>query len=136
MKMKMRKADPMGSWLRNFLKFIVIAPLAVIFLSFDMANRQNVVISFDPFNSADYPLPTVELPLFVVLIGTLMFGILLGGVAAWMRQGRHRRAARDARYAMETLRGENETLRDQIAALKSAPSFGQNSTLVMTRNAA
>jgi uncharacterized integral membrane protein len=132
MKMKMRKADPMGSWLRNFLKFIVIAPLAVIFLSFDMANRQNVLISFDPFNSGDSPLPKIEAPLFVVLIGTLMFGVLLGSVATWMRQGRSRRAARDARNATETLRGENETLRDQIAALKSAPNYRS----VTTRNAA
>ena len=85
----------MASWFRNLLKFIVIAPLAVIFLSFDMANRQKVLISFDPFNTGDFPLPKVELPLFVVLIGTLMFGVLLGGVATWMRQGRYRRAARD-----------------------------------------
>jgi uncharacterized integral membrane protein len=126
----------MGSWLRNFLKFIVIAPLAVIFLSFDMANRQNVIISFDPFNSGDFPLPKVELPLFVVLIGTLMFGVLLGGVATWMRQGRHRKAARDGRNTTETLRGENENLRDQIAALKSTSTFASNSTAVTTRNAA
>ena len=109
----------MGPWLRNFLKLIVIVPLAVIFLSFDMANRQNVIISFDPFNSGDFPLPKVELPLFVVLIGALMFGVLLGGVATWMRQGRNRKAARDARKSTETLRGENESLRNQIAALKS-----------------
>jgi uncharacterized integral membrane protein len=128
----------MASWFRNLLKFIVIAPLVVIFLSFDMANRQKVLISFDPFNTGDFPLPKVELPLFVVLVGTLMFGVLLGGVATWMRQGRHRRAARDSRRSTETLRGENETLRDQIAALKSpaAPKFGQNSTVVTTRNAA
>jgi len=121
----------MGPWLRNFLKFIVIAPLAVIFLSFDMANRQNVIISFDPFNSADFPLPKVELPLFVVLIGTLMFGVLLGGVATWMRQSRHRKALRDARKSTESLRGENESLRDQMAALK-----GSNSTVMTTRKAA
>ncbi len=128
----------MASWFRNILKFIVIAPLVVIFLSFDMANRQKVLISFDPFNTGDFPLPKVELPLFVVLIGTLMFGVLLGGVATWMRQGRYRKSARDARRSTESLRGENETLRDQIAALKSpaAPKFGQNSTAVTTRNAA
>ena len=51
------------AWLRNFLKFIIIAPLVVIFLSFDMANRQKVLISFDPFNSSDFPLPKVELHL-------------------------------------------------------------------------
>ena len=127
----------MAAWLRNFLKFLVLAPLAVIFLSFDMANRQNVTISFDPFNTGDFPLPQVVLPLFLVLIGTLMLGVLLGGVATWMRQGRYRRAARDARRSTEILRGENETLRDQIAALKSpGPKFVQNSTAVTTRNAA
>jgi uncharacterized integral membrane protein len=122
------------SWLRNFLKFIIIAPLAVIFLSFDMANRQKVLISFDPFNSGDFP--QYELPLYAVLVGTLMFGVLLGGVATWMRQGRHRKALRDARKSSETLLGENETLRDQVAALKSTPKYASNSTAVTTRNAA
>jgi uncharacterized integral membrane protein len=123
-------------WLRNFLKFIIIAPLVVIFLSFDLANREKVLISFDPFNSGDFPLPKVELPLFVVLIGTLMFGVLLGGVATWMRQGRNRKALRDVRKSSETLLGENETLRDQIATLKSTPKYASNSTAVTTRNAA
>jgi len=122
------------AWLRNLLKFIIIAPLVVIFLSFDMANREKVLISFDPFNSGDFPLPKVELPLFVVLIGTLMFGVLLGGVATWMRQGRHRKALRDARKSSETLLGENETLRDQVAALKSPTAAKYGS--VTTRNAA
>lgn len=124
----------MANWLRNALKFILIAPLAVIFLTFDLANRQNVVIAFDPFNSTDTPLPQVELPLFVVLIIAMALGVLLGGIATWLRQGRFRKAAREHRIALDALRGENEALRAQLAALKAPASAG--SSLALRRGAA
>jgi uncharacterized integral membrane protein len=119
--------------MRNFLKFLLIAPIAVIFLSFDMANRQNVVVSFDPFNSADAP--QIVVPLFIVLIAAAMFGVVLGGVATWFGQGRFRKAARGANATTETLRNENEALRKQLAELKSAGS-APSTAVVVKRSAA
>jgi hypothetical protein len=60
--------------MRNLLKFLVIAPLALIFLIFALANRQTVVVSFDPFNGGDIPSPQIVLPLFIVLIVAAMVG--------------------------------------------------------------
>ncbi len=121
--------------MRNFLKLLVLAPIAVIFLSFDMANRQNVVVSFDPFNSGDAASPQIVLPLFVVLIAALMLGVLLGGVATWLGQGRFRKAARYANAKAEKLRSENESLRSQLAAVKSAGP-ASSSAVVPARSAA
>lgn len=126
----------MANWLRNVLKLILIAPLAVIFLSFDLANRQNVIISFDPFNSGDISLPQVELPLFVVLIGAVMLGVLLGGLAVWLRQGRFRKLAREAKAKLESLRNENDRLRAQVSGSKSGSALPSGGTAVTTRNAA
>lgn len=112
--------------MRNFLKLLVLAPIAVIFLSFDMANRQNVVVSFDPFNSGDAASPQIVVPLFVVLIAAIMLGVLLGGVATWLGQGRFRKAARDANAKVEKLRGENESLRSQLATVKTAGPSSSN----------
>jgi uncharacterized integral membrane protein len=119
--------------MRNFLKLLLLAPIVVIFLSFDMANRQNVVISFDPFNSADAP--HVSVPLFVVLIGATMLGVLLGGIATWFGQGRFRKAAREAKAKSENLRLENETLRGQLKALKG-PGSAVSTTVTSARSAA
>ena len=125
----------MANWLRNVLKLILIAPLAVIFLSFDLANRQNVLISFDPFNSGDISLPQVELPLFVVLIGAVMLGVVLGGFAVWLRQGRFRKQVREAKAKLESLRNENDALRAQVSGSKSSSALS-GGTAVTTRNAA
>jgi uncharacterized integral membrane protein len=121
--------------MRRILKFLAIAPVAVLFLFFALANRQSVTVSFDPFNSGDIPSPQVIMPLFIVLIGATMFGVVLGGFATWLRQGRSRKAARDARAKAEDLRGENEYLRNQVAALKAANS-AQSTAVVPTRSAA
>lgn len=121
--------------MRNFLKLLFLAPIAVIFLSFDMANRQNVVISFDPFNSADALLPQITVPLFAVLIASTMLGVLLGGAATWIEQGRHRKATREAKAAAEKLRRENEALRAQILSLKT-PGSGGVPALAPARSAA
>jgi uncharacterized integral membrane protein len=126
----------MTNWLRNVLRLVVIAPLAVIFLSFNMANRQNVVIAFDPFNSTDAALPQIELPLYAVLIGAVMLGVLLGGVAVWLRQGRFRKAARDGKLATAALRAENDALRGQVATLKGASAPATGSALALRRGAA
>ncbi len=88
--------------MRRFLKFLVLAPVALLFLAFALANRQNVTVSFDPFNSGDIPSPQLVMPLFILLIAATMFGVVLGGFATWVRQGRFRKAARAARAATES----------------------------------
>lgn len=120
--------------MRNFLKFLVFAPLALIFLIFAMANRHNVVVAFDPFNSGDIPSPQIVLPLFIVLIGATMFGVVLGGFATWLRQGRFRKALREAKAKIELLHGENESLRAQARAKQT--SVGASAALTQTRGAA
>jgi len=115
-----------GWHMRNFLKYLILAPIAVLFLSFDMANRQNVIVSFDPFNSAEAASPQIVLPLFVVLIAATMLGVVLGGFATWLSQGRFRKAARQARAKAEELRGENDFLRQQLAEVKSSGAKASN----------
>jgi uncharacterized integral membrane protein len=95
-------ADPM----LTFLKLLVIAPIAILFLVFAFANRQMVTVSFDPFSSGETPAFALPAPLFVVLIAAIMIGVVAGGVATWFGQGKHRRAARVARDEAERLRAD------------------------------
>ena len=60
--------------LLNRLIFLLIA-LGVIFLA--LANRQVVSFSLDPFSPED-PSFRFQAPLFVLLMGAIGFGILLG----------------------------------------------------------
>lgn len=87
-------------------KFIVGALVAIILLLFAFANRQFVSVSFDPFAS-DAPAFAIAAPLFIVLMITLIIGVLVGGAAVWLSQGRFRRAARRNRAEIERLRSQS-----------------------------
>ena len=56
------------------------------------------------------------MPLFVLIFVFLIAGVLLGGFAAWLRQGRHRRASRALRSDLAGLRREIEILNDRLEA--------------------
>ena len=99
--------------MRTFLKLLVLVPLALILVAFAVANRQGVVVSFDPF-STDMPAFALNGPLFLVIIVVAVMGVVVGGVAAWFGQGRYRRSAREARREAEDLRGEVARLRADL----------------------
>ena len=99
--------------MRKFLNAVVLIPLGVIFVVFAVANRHEVRVSFDPFNSSD-PALSFELPLFVVIIAVAILGVVAGGCATWFGQRRWRRAARrheaDAREVRTLLADLRATL--------------------------
>jgi uncharacterized integral membrane protein len=78
---------------RKIVTAIIIVPLAVVFVAFAVANRQMVTLSFDPFSLAS-PAYAATLPLFLIIFAVLILGVLIGGFAAWIRQGKWRRNAR------------------------------------------
>jgi uncharacterized integral membrane protein len=96
--------------MRRFLTGLVLIPLGGVFIAFAVANRHQVTVSLDPFNSSD-PAAGVTLPLFVVIIAVAIFGVLAGGMATWFRQRhwrrsarRHEADAREARMQLDDLR--------------------------------
>jgi hypothetical protein len=97
--------------MKSWLKFILIAPLAILFVAFAFANRQFVTVAFDPFTGGDIPGFSITAPLFVVLILTGVLGVLAGGIVTWLAQGRYRKAARHNGAEAEKLRAEAAALR-------------------------
>jgi len=89
----------MKAWLRA----VVLVPVAVVMVSFALANRAFITLRLDPFDVIDPP-PTFEMPLFLPIFVSLMVGILVGGTAMWLSQGRHRRAVRSHLRTIEMQR--------------------------------
>jgi uncharacterized integral membrane protein len=89
--------------MKSVVKGLILLPVAAVFLCFAVANRHSVTVFFDPLvsNDQDY---AVAVPLFVLLILTLMAGVMIGGVASWLNQSKHRRAARAARAEADRLK--------------------------------
>jgi len=106
---------------RKFVSVLILAPLAVVFISLAVANRQPVVISLDPFDAA-HPALSVTVPLFALMLAVLIAGVIVGGVAAWLRQSKWRRAARYAEWQARELQAEVDELRAQ--SVMRAPAGG------------
>lgn len=105
------------------LKWALLLPVAILAVMLAIANRTPVELSFDPFGASDL---RASAPLFIVVFASMMIGVVIGGVAVWMRQGRHRRAARDARSQARRLEAEGDRLRAQKSSLTAlaAPGAG------------
>lgn len=103
------------------LKWLLLVPVAAFVIMLAIANRTPVKVAFDPFLSGD-PGLAFSAPLFLVILASIIAGVLLGGFGAWLRQGRHRRAARQARADADRQRVEADRLRAQINAFAALPS--------------
>jgi uncharacterized integral membrane protein len=99
--------------LRTIVMALVLIPLAVLIIGFAVANRQAVTVSFDPFDSSQ-PAYSSTLPLFVIIFLLVIVGVLAGGIAAWLRQGKWRSAARRAEAQNRELTAEVASLRRRL----------------------
>jgi uncharacterized integral membrane protein len=100
--------------LRKIVTALIVVPLALVIIAFAVANRQAVTVSFDPFSSTN-PAYAATLPLFVIVFILLILGVLIGGIAAWIRQSKWRRTARKLDADVRALHQELETIRRRFA---------------------
>jgi uncharacterized integral membrane protein len=97
--------------MRKFLTGLVLIPLGLIFIVFAVANRHLVTVSFDPFGTGDPAFSLPPVPLFVIIIISLILGVVAGGSATWFRQRRWRRAARQHEADARQVRAQLADLR-------------------------
>lgn len=115
--------------MRTLFRLLVVLPLAVLIVLFAVANRHLVMVSFDPFPGNDVQGPQLTAPLFLLLFLAGAVGVLAGGVAVWLRQGRFRKQARVAKAEAAEARGRAEDLREKVdrmerTQLAALPSSG------------
>ncbi|MEQ1715066.1 MAG: LapA family protein [Hyphomicrobium sp.] len=79
--------------LRRLVSLMIAFPLGIVLVALAIANRHPVQLILDPFKP-EAPALAVELPFYGYLLGALVAGVILGGVATWMGQSRWRRTAR------------------------------------------
>ncbi len=111
---------------RRIITLVIVLPLAAVIIAFAVANRQLVTVSFDPFTSVN-PASAATLPLFILIFVLTILGVIVGGVAAWLRQAHWRRAARKLDGEVRQLQQELSSLRNRTAAdsqpLAPAPTY-------------
>jgi len=101
--------------MRKFFGTLFAILLGLIFVTFAVANRHFVTVSFDPFNSVN-PSVSVSMPLFALIIAVAILGVIAGGCATWFGQRRWRRAARQHEADARGARAQLAELRNQTLA--------------------
>ena len=107
--------------LRKIVTAVIVIPLAVVIVAFAVANRQAVTVSFDPFSAAA-PAYAATVPLFVLIFILVIFGVLVGGIAAWLRQAKWRRIARRLEADVRALHEELAEIRRRFGSQAPPPS--------------
>ena len=92
-----------------FLVFLLVGVLIAV------SNTQRTELAL-------WPIPhTVVMPLYLLVLGVLMLGVLAGLGLGWWAARHHRRHARGRRREIQRLEREIEDLRAALAAAKPAP---------------
>ncbi len=105
--------------MKRLIHWLFGLPIALVVIAISVANRDAVKFSADPFSTAE-PFFAIELPLFVLLLAAGFVGLVFGGVASWLSQGKWRRAARQARADTMRARQDHETLKRRLASQSEA----------------
>ena len=109
--------------IRKIVTVLVVLPVALLIVLFAVANRAPVTISLDPF-AGQPPMFAASIPLFILLLIALIAGVIVGGIASWLRQSRWRRRARRLAGELKAARTEAETLRRQLETRSAQPQQG------------
>lgn len=113
----------------RYVRYLCIAVFAVALISVALANRSLVSLKMLPTEVSGFFAmnPEVQVPLFIVILGSIIAGLLIGFVWEWIREYSQRAEA--ARQAREMRRLEREVARlkgekhqDDVLALLDQPS--------------
>jgi putative membrane protein len=110
----------------RYVRYAFLATLAIILICLALANRSMVTLKTmpdglpDPFGLSQ----SVQLPLFVVIFGGIIAGLMIGFFWEWMREYKHRseatrkgREVRKLEREVTKLKGEKHEGKDEILAL-------------------
>jgi uncharacterized integral membrane protein len=116
--------------LRKFVSWVILLLITAVVVSFAVANRNYITVSLDPVGITNPPL-TASLKLWVLALGMVILGVIIGGIAVWLRQSRWRRSTRSLDREVRALRAENQELRQRLetAEMNAAPLPGRKLAL-------
>ncbi len=110
----------------RYVKYLCIAAFALVLITIALGNREFVQLQLLPDTVAGLLglNPKISLPLFVVVYGGILAGILVGFVWEWLREYGHRR--HEVQLERETRRLERE-----IKKLKNEKHEGKDEVLAL-----
>ncbi|WP_104019074.1 lipopolysaccharide assembly protein LapA domain-containing protein [Roseovarius nitratireducens] len=110
----------------RYIRYACIALFALALVLIALANRGMVTLRVLPDELSGFAAlnPTYDLPLFVVIFGGILSGLILGFIWEWIREAGERAAA--ARQARELA-----SLRAEVARLKKKDTREHDEVLAL-----
>ncbi|MEO5615585.1 MAG: LapA family protein [Cypionkella sp.] len=98
----------------RYLRYLTLAAIGLALLIVALANRTPVLLKAMPDDFAAFLGLTwqIELPVFVVLFGGIVIGVLVGFLWEWAREHKHRSTASTKTREVSRLERELATMRD------------------------
>jgi len=114
----------------RYIRYALMATFAIVLIAVALANRGMVSLQLIPTEVAGWFAmnPQIELPLFIVIFGGIVAGLLVGFVWEWVRE--HNQRAEAARQAREMRR-----LQREVAKLKEEKHEGKDEVLALLEEA-
>ena len=109
---------------RKLILALVVVPLGVVLIALAVVNRKSAVLILDPFGGTE-PNLSVEAPFFLFLLGAFALGLLVGGLASWLNQGKWRRTAREEAREARDWRRQADRLEKELESLDPASHRAQ-----------
>lgn len=113
----------------RYLKYLVLLAIAIVLIFVALANRQMVELNLVP-SAFQGLIPfnfSLSVPLFVVIFGGVVGGVLVGFVWEWVREHKHRSAVR--KEHKQVVRLERE-----VGRLKANQNEGKDDILALIKD--
>lgn len=99
----------------RFIRYLFLAVVGIVLVTVALANRASVTLSAVPEELAGFfPFPQqITVPLFTVILGSIVVGLLIGFVWEYIREFKQRHEAAKAKREMNRLEREVKGLREK-----------------------
>ena len=110
----------------RYIRYAILALIAIVLISVSLANRDVVTLRLVPEALAGLLGVTwaISLPLFIVVLGGVALGLIVGFIWEWLREHKHRREASTKTRELDKLEREVKHLKrgsreekDEVLAL-------------------
>lgn len=110
----------------RYIRYAILGALGIVLVSVCLANRTIVELKLLPVAVAELVgvNPSISLPLFVVVLGGLGAGLVVGFIWEWLREHKHRRA-------VSTQNREVKKLSREVQKLKQQKNEGKDEVLAL-----
>jgi hypothetical protein len=103
---------------RKLVLAVIVVPLGAVLVALAVVNRKPATLILDPFGGAQ-PGLSLGAPLFLFLLGAFALGLVIGGIATWLGQGKWRRLAREETKQARDWRRQADRLEKELEGLDS-----------------